>query len=83
MLYRRREDLDGNVSFVIRKRAEGDELQPGQRRMTVPSRVLAYPLRWKHDKEGCLILYPDGNPFPNDYVVYRNNHHIAVYEDFD
>lgn len=83
MLYRRREDLDGNVSFVIRKPAEGDDLQPGQMRMTVPSRVLAYPLRWKHDKEGCLILDPDGNPFPNDYVVYRNNHHIAVYEDFD
>ena len=83
MLYSRREDLDGNVSFVIRKPAEGDDLQLGQKRLTVPSRVPAYPLRWKHDKEGCLILDSDGNPFPNDYVVYRNNHHIAVYEDFD
>ncbi|MGM9748301.1 MAG: hypothetical protein ACI3ZN_05840 [Candidatus Cryptobacteroides sp.] len=83
MLYRRREDLDGNVSFVIRKPAEGDDLQPDQRRMTVASRLIAYPLRCKHDKEGRLILDSDGNPFPNDYVVYRNNHHIAVYEDFD
>lgn len=83
MLYRRREDIAGNVSFVIRKPAEGDDLQPGQRRMTVASRVLAYPLRYKHDKEGRLVLDSDGKAFPNDYVVYRNNHHIAVYEDFN
>ena len=82
-IYRRKETADGAVTFVIRKPASGDDLQEGQKKMTVGSRIPAYPLRWKRDKEGRLILDSEGNPIPNDYAIFRNNHHVAVYEDTD
>lgn len=39
------------------------------------------PLHEKRDKEGRLMLDPDGNPQPVDFVSTSNNHHVAIFED--
>ena len=76
-------EVDGKTAFVIHKPAVGENLQPGQRRMTVPSRMGGVPIHVKHDKDGQVILDAEGKPIPTDYVTLRNNHHVAFYEDLD
>ena len=76
-------EIHGKTCFAVHKPAAGSDLQEGQKRALFPVSFNLVPLHVKHDKDGRVILDAEGKPVPNDYVVLRNNHHVAFYEDTD
>ncbi len=51
------------------------------RKVTIAENFNLEPIREKRDKDGNPIKGDVGMGVPSDYVNFRNNHHVAIYED--
>ena len=51
------------------------------KRVTIAGKSDVVPLHCKRDNTGELIIGPDGEYIPTDFVNTGNNHHVAIYQD--